>query len=1736
MKNIFLLGLFTIFCLSTNAQKYDNEWIDFSKTYYKIKIGTDNIYRIPTNVIQQAGLPLEPVGYKIFHKGEEVPIYTSSNSTFGNNDFIEFYGKKNDGTYDTQLFREPSWQITDLESSITDTASYFLVWDDTEPGSRLTEIGNDISVVPEKDEYFEHTITEVLDQEFFEGTPDTRIWAGVNSYLSDFGKGEGFTSTIILPGVNRNFSFFTPSPYDNGEMVKVKTKLIGRSNDLFVTSGDHHVKIRVNDNVYVDDYYEGYQFKEFDFEMPISELGELSTFNFESVADVFNLEAYYDQLAVGFDIYPNYNDSLSSGLSGDRNSVAFIELTYPHSFDFGDKSTYKFSIANENVRYMEIENFDGGEQPILYDLDANLRLLPVKDGDVYKIRINQIPSQPSRRNLVISNQNAAISVIDNLEQTNFIDYSNPSLAGDYIMITHPSLRAEINGEDQVEKYKNYRASTSGGNYTPLVVDIFQIYDQFGFGINQHPQAFRNFCNFIIDQHSNGTWDIQPEYLFLIGKSIRYSQTRSNPINFKNNLVPTYGTAGSDILLSSRSIYTYKNQLATGRVSAKSSLDLKDYLDKVIKYEMLQNEVINCETGNKDWMKNVLHIAAGENGNEEEDFVNYLNGYEKIVEDVNFGGTVLNTLSSASPSVEPHSIAEYLDQGLSLLTFFGHSNGQFWKYDIGDPQDYDYQDRFPFIFSSSCFVGDIHKTYDFADPIMAEKHTLAQDAGAIGFLASVSFGFPSLLDQYSTSLYNNFSSKLYGQPISKSIQQTILDIYDPQEVGVRITCQEFTLSGDPAITLYHFDKPDFEVSPASIAFEPASISSSNDSVNVLITVSNTGKAVEDSIDIKIEQTLPDGSPGNVVVTTVPSPAYEETYEIYIPIKTLLNENPIGENTFTITINDGNEISESCVDNNSTIRTELVLPTTALPLDPCQYAIVSNGDITLKASSSAPILEETEYIFQIDTTSEFKTILASDQVTSKGGVIQWKPNPAILTLENNRAYYWRISVNPKIPGEPFTWQESTFTYIEGSPDGWDQSHIYQFEKDEFVESYINFDENLFEYSPIQNSLFCRNTFTNNVDEVESLEYQINNVTQAQNSCLLQGDGDACRGGVSFVVIPPASFEPWRSFLQSSGGTTCEKFGQYDNIHCTNTSRPIFQFHVGSPNDVDNIMDLVNDIPDGYYVLAFSIDEHNITSNTEPGFQSALPPLHEFFENMGFENFGNKPKNSTFIAFGRKNRPAFNNKHLLITEDQDEVLELNISVNSNKNEGDILSTKIGPSKKWDKVVWDAEPVFDFELNDTIEINVYGVGSNGFKTLLKTSTEKEIDISDINANTYPFISLEAKTNDFIEYTMPQIKYWRVFFDRYPEISLNQNLGYTFQSDTLFQGTDGYFEMAVTNVTNIDMDSLLVHYIMVDAQKLEDTIAVTYPPILANSTNNIQFDFPTGNLEGNVFLKVILNALNDQPEKIDFNNRLLLPFHVIGDQINPILDVTFDGVHISNGDIVAASPEIRIKITDENLFNALDENSLSIVLVDNNGNAETLDLTADNVTFALPNQEDVANGSNCFEVIYTPTFLEDGTYRLQVQGRDKANNVAGSNEYAISFEVVTTSSITQVVNYPNPFTTATRFIFTLTGSTVPDDLKIQVFTVSGRVVREISKAELGNVHIGKNISDFVWDGTDQYGNELANGVYFYKVTATNNNEDIDLLKISTSEANNGKYNMSSTNKLDATFGKHNIGKLYKMR
>ena len=112
----------------------------------------------------------------------------------------------------------------------------------------------------------------------------------------------------------------------------------------------------------------------------------------------------------------------------------------------------------------------------------------------------------------------------------------------------------------------------------------------------------------------------------------------------------------------------------------------------------------------------------------------------------------------------------------------------------------------------------------------------------------------------------------------------------------------------------------------------------------------------------------------------------------------------------------------------------------------------------------------------------------------------------------------------------------------------------------------------------------------------------------------------------------------------------------------------------------------------------------------------------------------------------------------------------------------------------------------------------------------------------------------------------------------------------------------------------------------------------------------------------------------------------------------------------------------------------------------------------------------------------------MRAEAADVSGNPAGTEPYAVNFEIINESQITNFFPYPNPFSTRTQFVFTLTGSEIPDEIIIQIMTVNGTVVREITQDEIGPIKIGNNKTEYAWDGRDEFGDQLANGVYLYKV------------------------------------------------
>jgi hypothetical protein len=122
------------------------------------------------------------------------------------------------------------------------------------------------------------------------------------------------------------------------------------------------------------------------------------------------------------------------------------------------------------------------------------------------------------------------------------------------------------------------------------------------------------------------------------------------------------------------------------------------------------------------------------------------------------------------------------------------------------------------------------------------------------------------------------------------------------------------------------------------------------------------------------------------------------------------------------------------------------------------------------------------------------------------------------------------------------------------------------------------------------------------------------------------------------------------------------------------------------------------------------------------------------------------------------------------------------------------------------------------------------------------------------------------------------------------------------------------------------------------------------------------------------------------------------------------------------------------------------------------------------------------------PLFdLEPGVHSISVRAWDVANN----STVATTEFIVSTSggdAVTRLLNYPNPFTQRTCFQFdhTLVGQEV--EAIVQIYTVNGRLVKTIERGFPFSDGAVRQDDCIAWDGLDDYGDELARGVYLYQV------------------------------------------------
>ena len=202
-----------------------------------------------------------------------------------------------------------------------------------------------------------------------------------------------------------------------------------------------------------------------------------------------------------------------------------------------------------------------------------------------------------------------------------------------------------------------------------------------------------------------------------------------------------------------------------------------------------------------------------------------------------------------------------------------------------------------------------------------------------------------------------------------------------------------------------------------------------------------------------------------------------------------------------------------------------------------------------------------------------------------------------------------------------------------------------------------------------------------------------------------------------------------------------------------------------------------------------------------------------------------------------------------------------------------------------------------------------------------------------------------------------------------------------------------------------------------------------------------------------------------------------IVDTEGPSIDIYFkDQENFATGDLIPQSPVLIANIEDENGINMTGETGHTISI-------QIDDETPKDISgFFFYEKNSFQNGYVTFPL----DKLDPGEHTLRLSAFDNLNN---PSEEDTNFKVATSTGLIlmNVVNYPNPFrphSESTSFTFEYQTSEGGADVEIRIYTLTGRLIQKIQGYSVS----GAGYEEIEWDGRDRDGDEIANGVYLYKL------------------------------------------------
>ena len=1653
---LFSLIVFASFAQMTDngVTKYGNEWIVPGREYYKIRISKDGFYKIDFNALKASGIDGEIVGsqLRLFRNGVEIPITVSANGQWSDSDFLTFHGYYNKSEMDKYSFPNGVNDIVNPKASLySDTATYFLTINPDGNNLRTNILPNNLINPPSPEPY----IIRISEMDFREILNTKTEYVGQHPFVNTpFYPGKG----MVTSADNQTYKLSCPGLLPDSRLPIFRYRGITNAGNVGVNLG-HDLKFSMKGQQMYSVFSTGQR---------------VMYVNFTYVDTNRVITASDNQY------------SLTNGHPLDLIKTGYVAIEYPSDLNIDATRTQSFFLEGKaSDRLLDfIASGDVPTAPYLTDSLGTWRIPGSVTGNTIRFRI---PAFTVTSRLIYRPGDDAES-ISSMTQVKMKDFNN--LNADYIILSHNLLMEDNNGPSAVEQYAAYRRSAAGGAYDVEVVNVSDLYNSFGYGLDYNPMAIKNFANFIGLKGSS-------RFLFIIGRGRDYKEIRSNnqlaTAISKGYGVPTFGDFGSDNLLVSKSFHKVDMNLAVGRLPAVTQDEVITYLNKIRASDAAYNAP--GDNSSRQWTKTIVQVNGGNIGKPDQAAIsNAQKDVEALIKSSKLAGFVETFVKGSNETIGKASddFFKLVNQGVAVVDYFGHGALSTLEYPIDLPSKYSNSPRLPILIIKGCKTGNCQRDgSSYPSKLLYEESY--KNSGYRAVIGSISDSELYSLSMLAHRFYTLWGGDMYGKTFGELFQATFNSpgLNNSQE-GI----QQLYV-GDPALMVQPFPGPDFTILPGEVKTIPENIASTDNAFTVQFTVKNLGTSVEDTLFYRV--TYENGD--KKVVSVDSSFIYRPNSENVIYAEFQLDKTSTsGENTIYITLDPKNKISESPAPiaelNNDYINPggskgyKFYIKSSLLSqVYPYRYAIVDTNRVTLSGFNTRLKEGDQEIHWEIDTTANFNSpLLLSYSGIYPIGHIEWTPD---LTLIENTVYYWRISRDSISPDEPALTSVSSFTYLPGKH-GFSQSHNDQFREDMPRNMKVVGGGNHVEFG----------------DRKLNVKYN-NGMVNAGNYDFL----GCIVGGTSF-----RSFQSQKDFGNYHDGLIGVSWFKRDSffkayfsgeapfgsIPVPNVNTHFYLMY--ETNNIDSRKALINYIenviPKDDIVMLFThVKEQYPTLHEQEWAADSIVNAGKNIFNV-LEKYGATQVRRLLTLGSRPYTIIFDKANGVLSEEiayGNEVTTAEADLPAHSNYGTIKQT-FGPSGKWE--YFEYNPKKALGVQDSLIYTITAIHKSDpslnqviANTSLAVNQYQNVDLHSVDAKDYPYMSISIKCAEPVSYAeqMDGFEYFRFIGRELPEATLLHSTA-KIAGDSIEQGKPFVFKIDARNIGKINMDSMLVSFSMRSQGGKSSFLDTRYDSLKVAANGTYSVDFDTKELKGNYTFVCEMNPNDDQPEYYHGNNIYTKNIYIRGDVQNPLVDATFDGLHIVNGDVVSTRPLIRITIRDENKIFALDDPGLfNVYLVNSFGQDTLIPMTSADMKF-IPADPSNLNKKNEAVIEYKPDFQtfpdgynQDGDYTLRITARDKAGNESGKYDYEKQFRIINRKAVSDLFNYPNPFSRSTRFVFTLTGYELPTYYSIRIMSVSGKIVREITQDELGPLRIGKQISKYVWDGTDQYGDQLANGVYLYK-------------------------------------------------